>query len=671
MTWAALAIVGFAMVPLLAHMLRRRPPTERPFAGIAFVPAQMAEAQQKAAIEDRALLAIRISAVCMLAVLGATPLIRCDSLSLARPAGASVAVVVVLDDSASMRAQPGSTSESDRGATRFSKAKQAAQQLLGSLRSGDVVALVLAGRPVRVALAPSRDFATALRLLEERRQSDRATDLAGALHLAEELLRDLPQVDKRVVLLSDRADGASRSSLAVRAPAKLWVPLAQLGGDRDDCAVLRAERRRGRIEVATACHRSAAPHHSKPAPRHLQLRRGTQVMAQVPVVPRAGTASWSLTLPQRAKRANSVAEHWNVVLTGSDAVAANDEVPVMAAPVRARVGVVSDASRASVVTGGAPPVEKGLSALGMSVRAQPLASVPDRRADFDGLRALVVDDVPGLTPAQRRELAAWLDRGGVLLLALGPRAAAAPLGAGFSSVLDGVVRWEVDVPEGATTDADRLFGTSAKGLVALSPKGRARLALGEPGLYEVVSRWEDGEPLVWRKRHGRGMVIVLGLPLSVDASDFVLRPAFLVLLQHVVDQARSRGGVGQSIVGAQWLFPGYRDVRVHFQHRDGGELQVEPTIKGGAVKFSPPRVGRYRLELDGEQSMRTVTFDSSEVDMRPRPYEESASASELGSNDTRVDVSAYVALALLLLLALELALRLRGARLGWGRRKIA
>ena len=106
MTWAALAIAGFAIAPLLAHMLRRRPPTERPFAGIAFVPAQMAEAQQKAAIEDRALLAIRISAVLMLALLGATPLIRCDSLSLARPAGASVPVVVVLDYYASMRAQP-------------------------------------------------------------------------------------------------------------------------------------------------------------------------------------------------------------------------------------------------------------------------------------------------------------------------------------------------------------------------------------------------------------------------------------------------------------------------------------------------------------------------------------------------------------------------------------
>jgi len=259
----------------------------------------------------------------------------------------------------------------------------------------------------------------------------------------------------------------------------------------------------------------------------------------------------------------------------------------------------------------------------------------------------------------------------VLLLALGPHAAAAPLGAGFSPILDGVVRWEADAPDGATTDADGLFGTAVKGLVALSPKGRTRLALGEPGPYEVVSRWEDGEPLAWRKRHGRGVVIVLGLPLSVDASDFVLRPAFLVLLQQVVDQARSRSGVGQSIVGAPWLFPGYRDVQVHFQHRDGRQLQVEPTIKAGVAKFSPPRVGRYRLELDGEQSMRSVTFDGSEVDMRPRPFEESAAASELGSNDTRVDVSAYVALGLLLLLALELGLRLRGARLGWRRRKTA
>ena len=56
-------------------------------------------------MEDRALFATRAAAVGLLAVLGATPLVRCSRLSLQRSGGASVAMAIVLDDSMSMRAR--------------------------------------------------------------------------------------------------------------------------------------------------------------------------------------------------------------------------------------------------------------------------------------------------------------------------------------------------------------------------------------------------------------------------------------------------------------------------------------------------------------------------------------------------------------------------------------
>ena len=97
LTWAALAIGALVAVPLIAHLLRRRPPDEEEFAATKLVPARTAVAQRRTAIEDRMLFAIRALAILALAVLGATPFVKCSRLSLAREGGASVALAVVLD----------------------------------------------------------------------------------------------------------------------------------------------------------------------------------------------------------------------------------------------------------------------------------------------------------------------------------------------------------------------------------------------------------------------------------------------------------------------------------------------------------------------------------------------------------------------------------------------
>ena len=103
-TWAALAIGTLIVAPLLAHLLRRRPPIEQPFAAVALVPPSPAVTKRRRALEDRALLGLRALCILGLGLLGATPLLRCSRLSIARQGGASVALCIVIDDSLSMRA---------------------------------------------------------------------------------------------------------------------------------------------------------------------------------------------------------------------------------------------------------------------------------------------------------------------------------------------------------------------------------------------------------------------------------------------------------------------------------------------------------------------------------------------------------------------------------------
>src|SRR5437868_5896627 len=109
-------------VPWLAHRLRRRRAEERPFPAARLVPPAPPRARRRSQIEDRGLFALRAASVVALAVLGASPLVRCSRLSLHREGGASVALAIVIDDSMSMRAAAPAG-----GGSRFDRAMRGAR----------------------------------------------------------------------------------------------------------------------------------------------------------------------------------------------------------------------------------------------------------------------------------------------------------------------------------------------------------------------------------------------------------------------------------------------------------------------------------------------------------------------------------------------------------------
>ena len=103
LTTLALAVALLVVAPYLAHRLRR---LQGPGAAVSAGPPGRPlsrEARRRSRLEDRALLATRALAVIGLAVLGATPFVRCSRLALQRSGGASVAIALVVDDSMSMR----------------------------------------------------------------------------------------------------------------------------------------------------------------------------------------------------------------------------------------------------------------------------------------------------------------------------------------------------------------------------------------------------------------------------------------------------------------------------------------------------------------------------------------------------------------------------------------
>jgi hypothetical protein len=637
---AALAVALLVAAPFVAHLLQRRRADERDFPPARFVPPSQPVARRRRHIDDRALYAVRTVAVLALALLGATPFARCSSLALGRQGGASIALAVVLDDSLSMLA------EVDQK-TRWARAVRAATELVDGARDGDAVGLVLAGAPPRIALAPTTDLAAARGIIGSLSPSHRATDLDGALELAQSLVQGLPQKDRRVVLLSDLADGrADGPPLGESSEIPLWIPLAELAEPSANCAVLRADRQRDRATVRVACFPAAAGRG-----RSVEVSAGDKVVGRTPLPDAAAGIDVGVEL-------TGATGDLTARVSGKDAIRADDVAPVLATTGELTIAIVADPARARLVTGGAPPVEQALAALELDIRLRPIPLLPDRPEDLAGYAGMVIEDPPGFTPEGRRSLAAWIDRGGVVLLALGPHAPLAPLGASFEPLVPGAISWGPSPSSGLDDKASVLFGGAAAGLVDLQPRGRATVDLSALTSAEVSARWKDGAPWLIERPLGRGFVFVLTVPTSPEESDLALRPAFLTLLDRMVGATRTRNGAYRITVGEAWAFEGAKSLEIIGPEKNKLRVAEEPTRK----VVVPDRIGIYEIVLDHDKLTRVVAASEKEVDGRPRRVNPSTQSLSLGNTRASVDLSPYLAIVLLALLAGELALRLRARR---------
>jgi hypothetical protein len=638
LTAVALGVALLVVVPYVAHRLRRHRADIQPFPPARLLAPAPPSVRQRARIEDPALFAVRAASVVLLAMLGATPFVRCARLSLARPGGASVALALVIDDSMSMRAR------SEGGRSRFERARGAARELLGSMTEGDAVAIVLAGTPVRVALPATSDLELARKTVEEARPSDRATDLDGALSVATELVTPLPQVEKRIVVLSDLADGRlDARPLGEGSAVPVWLALPELRTPETDCALMSADRVGARVRVEVACGPGATASgrevvledfQGKEAGRAEVSGDGAQATVTVRIVDDA-------RVPARAR------------LAGIDAISSDDVIPVLVEPGRTTIVVVADTSDETPVTGGPPIAEQALMALKIDADVRPMPALPDRVEDLAGALGVLLDDPPGLTPEQRRALAAFANQGGVVLVALGSRAAAAPLGASFQPVLSGAVAWRETTSPGA--DAAHVTGVLAPDAQSLSELGAARRAELSPddvAALGVVARWTDGMPLIARRGIGRGEAWVVTLPFAVDASELPLRPAFLALLDGWVRAARRHGVDRRVAVGTPWMFPVNDRVDVR------GPQGALPGLRtDGQWRFEPAEIGAYAVTVDGKTETRVAAPDTRELDLRPRPVAPEVVGTGVGQRSAAVDMSPGVALVLLGLWTAEIVLR--------------
>jgi hypothetical protein len=633
-------------------LLRRGRARPLPFPPASLVPAARTLARRERRLEDKLLFLVRALAVVVLAIIGATPFVQCSRLSLSRGSGGSLAVGLVLDDSLSMRARLAN------GDTRWQRAHDAARDVLASAREGDAVAIVLAGKPARLALGMTTNLAHARRVLAELSPSDRGTDLPGAVALLRGALSGGAERPRRIVLLSDHA-----GEPPVSGTPPVWAPLPELAQPISDCGIVSAERRGTRVVASVSCNRpeiargrrlevtsatgsGVAPSAESRAGPVDARPPAQKALADAALDARAGIQSVALGVTTKEPLLA-------VRLTGEDGLGRDDIAPVSPDESALGIAVVTDAVRTGAATGGGTPLEQALIALEADLALRPLAVVPDEPAELDKLGLVVLDDPRGLGPEARAALSGFVERGGIGLALLGPSVEGVEIGATLEPFAFGAARWErKPAVQGANVASLGWLGAEAASLSDLGLEGRVLIDAGRLRDARVVGEFSDGAPFVIERKLGRGTAVTVTVPGSPAESDFALRPGFVALLDHFVTEAKQRKGVRRSVVGATWAFAEGRPI---IQGPEG-PLELREAANQGRVA-SPALRGLYRVAESGSDELRTVILDSTEIAAEPRPPPAQAMADAAPGRARGVDASNEFGWLLVALLTIELGLR--------------
>lgn len=191
-----LMLLGVAAVgvPIVIHLLNNRRFERVKFAAMRFLRASVQKNQRRMKIEDLLLLILRCAMLALLAVALARPALRGGAGWLGQ---GGVTAVVVLDHSYSMTA-------TDGVASRFDRAKQAAEQVIRSLPGGSSAAIWLGDEGVTPLIPePTFDLNLATRAVREAAPSDRTSDAPPVLRAALEALARKAVARRELYFITD------------------------------------------------------------------------------------------------------------------------------------------------------------------------------------------------------------------------------------------------------------------------------------------------------------------------------------------------------------------------------------------------------------------------------------------------------------------------------------
>ncbi len=608
-----LALAAVA-VPVLIHLTQRERKTVVEFPSLMFLRKIPYESVRRRRIRDWLLLALRAAALALIVAAFARPFFRGSELSAA--GGGAREIVVLMDRSYSMAA-----GES------WTRAQAAARNALQGVGGSDRVSLVFFGSSAELTLRSSADLARILADIDAAEPGAGGTRYSPALKVAASILAESSLPRKEVLLVSDFQRQGWQPDEALRLPAgSVLTPVPVEPGTTRNLSATPVVLQRTRTDnqdrlIVTA---GVANRGTDPAATKVDLEVDGRVVQsnQVTVEPASsGTVTFApLTMTGAALRIST--------RIPDDGLAVDNAFHLLVEPPRAVT---------TMVVG--PP---GQSAADLYLlRALAIGDRPRFDAtshQIDGVtaealsrtRVLVLQDLQ-VSPQLATRLRTFVEGGGGLILALGPRASW-PAEANWLPVTIGEVE---DRTRGATAKLSGFDYGHAVFEPFRAPRsgdfssariyGYRRLTPASGAVS--LARFDGGTPALVEGTVGRGRVLVWATSLDLSWSDLPLKPVYLPFVHQLVRHAS----------GYQEL-PGWLSV--------GQAIDLASEGQRGAIVLTPS--GERRTPVEGSTAIELTEPGFHEVRDPGRegaPLRVVASNVDLSEADlTRVD-PAEVAIA--------------------------
>ncbi len=522
------ALAGLA-IPVLIHLIQREKKQIMRFPSLMFVQRVPYKSIQRRRIHNWLLLLVRMAAIALIVAAFARPFFNSGAIDTPTGTGARE-VVVVLDQSYSITYGDG-----------WERARAAAYDTINGLGPDDHGSIVLFASGAEIALrsAASGERQRLTAAVAAAKPTAGATRYAPALKVAGSILAESTLPRREVVLISDFQRGGWRGEEGTRLPAGTTVTPIAIGGGDDlaNVAVTGISLVRStfsgqdRVAVtAVVVNRSMRSLNGG----QLGLEMDGRPVQSQPITVEANSST-SITFEPVTVAGNFLR---GTVRAGSDALAADNEFHFVVTPAQAVRVVVIDR------TGGGPSVlylTRAL-AIGDAPRFETTLRQPGAVTDDDLARAsvIVVNDVE-VTAALARRLQGFVERGGGLFVAFGPRATWAS-DAGDGGVLPATAQAPVDRSRG---DAARIgtleythpvfepFRAPRSGDFAAARIYGYRTVMPADGA-QVLARFDGGAPALLERRVGEGRILLWASTLDLGWNDFALKPVYLPFVHRTM-----------------------------------------------------------------------------------------------------------------------------------------
>lgn len=513
-----------ASIPIVLHLLRREPDTTVKFAAVEMLQHAPVEHAEKRRLRELLLLALRVTALALLALAFARPFFTSGL------AGAATgATVVALDTSYSLSA-PG----------RFERAQQLAREAIAAAPSGHIVGLVTFADGAAVVQALSSDRALSASALDAARVGYGATRYRAALTTAADAMGGR---DGRIVVVTDlQASGWDRGDL-VDVPARVGVEVADVGAPPPNLALM-AARVSGDRFVATVRNGGSAA-------RDVRLRLTVDGKPAGEAVGRADAGQTvDVTLP--AGKGTSA----EIAVDDPEGIQAdNVRYVALSESTRPLVLVVTnagDVSRDAFYTQQAL-VAGGVHGASFDVAGASGAQLSGWDAVTAGRHAaVIIQSTRGLDQRGRELLGAYVRQGGGVLVTSGPDVDAQVAGGAVGTAIDSTA-----LPPVSAADARELAPADVRHPVFLAfASNVARLGLIKfrqitavrGAACQPLARFSSGEAALLECAAGEGRVLVWASDLEARGNDFPVHATFVPFIHEVVTFLAGPRRRGQDLV---------------------------------------------------------------------------------------------------------------------------